>query len=71
MQCEQKYPQNFLNADEVKHIQKQAVIENLSNEVIVKKNFLHTNDRTDFNDDPGFPEKGIQNFWPDFLSDSI
>ena len=35
-----------MNADEVKHIQKQAVIDNLSNEVIVNKNFLHTNDRT-------------------------
>ena len=61
MRLFQKYSQDFLNADEVKHIQKQAVIDNLSNEVIVNKNFLHTNDRTDtINDDPDSPEKGIQ-----------
>ena len=33
--------QEFLNADEIKHLHKKAAIMNLSNEVIVNKNFLH------------------------------
>lgn len=33
--------QNFLNADEISHLKKKAAILNLSNEVIVNKNFLH------------------------------
>jgi hypothetical protein len=33
--------QEFLNADEIKHLHKKAAIMNLSNEIIVNKNFLH------------------------------
>ena len=33
--------QDFLNADEIKHLQKKAAILNLSNDIIVNKNFLH------------------------------
>lgn len=33
--------QEFLNADEIKHLHKKAAIMNLSNDVIVNKNFLH------------------------------
>ncbi|XP_063685261.1 ATP-binding cassette sub-family C member 4-like [Bolinopsis microptera] len=33
--------QDFLNADEIKHIYKKAAIMNLTNEVIINKSFLH------------------------------
>jgi len=34
-------PQDFLNASEITHLKKQAAIMNLSNDVIVNKNFIH------------------------------
>ncbi|XP_063678313.1 ATP-binding cassette sub-family C member 4-like isoform X2 [Bolinopsis microptera] len=37
--------QEFLNADEVKHLQKKAAIMNLKNEIIVNKNFLHKDEK--------------------------
>jgi hypothetical protein len=38
----QQLIQDFLNANEIQHLQKQAAITNLTNEVIVNKNFLLT-----------------------------
>ena len=55
----QQYPQNFLNADEVDHIRKQAAIVNLPNEVIVNKKFLHTNDKDGVSNGTIFSRKGI------------
>ena len=44
--------QEFLNADEIKHLQKKAAIMNLKNEIIVNKNFLHK-------DENGLHKNGI------------
>ena len=47
-----------MKADEIKHIQKQPVITNLTDEVIANSNFFHTDDEAKDKDGQAFSKKG-------------
>ena len=47
-----------MKADEIKHIQKQPAITNLTNEVIANTNFLHTDDEAKDKNGQAFSEMG-------------